>query len=176
MFMAAPCYCGGKDDFKAAEELWETFNFEESMQLYNKALLTNDLSNDERVAAHYNNALALFFTAKIKSSIKEINKLLKINDNHVAAYGLRANCWIELGRMKGEDNNHLAFADWATALALDPDDAITYNDRGYYYEENGQLDKAIKDIEKYLELEPESPPQKAFLKRMKCEKNRNFLK
>ena len=38
------------------------------------------------------------------------------------------------------------------------------------------MDKAIKDIEKYLELEPESPPQKDLLRRMKFKKRQGLSK
>ena len=120
IFIITPCYGGGKDDFKAAEDLWDKFDFKESIRLYQKALVSDDLSNNERVIAHYNNALAFFFSAQIESAIKEINKLLKLKDDHVAAYGLRANCWIALGKIKGEENDQLAFKDWARALAVDP--------------------------------------------------------
>jgi tetratricopeptide (TPR) repeat protein len=50
-----------------------------------------------------------------------------------------------------------AVADYSKAIELQPDDALTYYDRGLAYMVFDDLKQAIRDFEKYLELAPDAP-------------------
>jgi tetratricopeptide (TPR) repeat protein len=48
-----------------------------------------------------------------------------------------------------------AIDDLSKAIELDPQDAVTYNNRGSAYYDQGELDQAITDLSKAIELDPE---------------------
>ena len=52
------------------------------------------------------------------------------------------------------DLEHLV-ADHTTAIALDPNDAIAYSNRGVAYKNKGQYDRAIKDYTEVIRLKPD---------------------
>jgi regulator of sirC expression with transglutaminase-like and TPR domain len=49
-----------------------------------------------------------------------------------------------------------ALADLNQAIALDPDFAVAYANRGNAYATLGEVEKAVADFERYLELAPNS--------------------
>jgi len=49
----------------------------------------------------------------------------------------------------------LAIADLDKAIALNPDYALAYNNRGWVYNEKGRYKSAIADLTKAIELAPE---------------------
>ena len=54
-------------------------------------------------------------------------------------------------------------ADCTKAIAIDPNDAVAYNDRGVAYEKKGDLDSALADYTKAIEIDPgfETPTRTA---------------
>jgi len=48
----------------------------------------------------------------------------------------------------------LAVQDCSAAIALNPTDAVAYNDRGVAYEKTGNIDGALADYSKAIELDP----------------------
>ena len=48
----------------------------------------------------------------------------------------------------------LAVKDCTAAIALNPTDAVAYNDRGVAYEKTGNVDGALADYSKAIELDP----------------------
>lgn len=168
ILIATPCCGGGKDDFTTAEDLLKKCEYENSANLFGKAILSGELSDDELVAAHYYRAVSFFILGPLEEAFKEINQVLKLRPDHVGAYALRANSWVALGKIKGEDTDDRALADWAKVLELNPNDAIAYNDRSMFYAEKGQLDKAIEDMETCVKLEPNTPYSLKCLERLKA--------
>ena len=45
-------------------------------------------------------------------------------------------------------------ADYTKAIALNPDDADAYNNRGFAYKQKGAVDRAIADFDKAIALNP----------------------
>ena len=167
-FITKICWAGAADDFKAAEALWHDCNYIDSVKLYEKAISSGELSNEKMVEAHYNLAIVFFFYRQ-SDAIKEVNKLLKLNPEHLGAYSLRADAWAILGR---EDR---ALANWAKILDLDPEDTIAYSSRSMFYAERGFLYEAVKDLEKYLQLKPDSPAKKRTLGKLKAKLSKKRL-
>ena len=50
-----------------------------------------------------------------------------------------------------------AFADYEKALSLNPQNTGLYVNRGIDYAISGQLELALQDLEKFLELNPDTP-------------------
>ena len=46
--------------------------------------------------------------------------------------------------------------DYDKAIELDPDDAATYNGRGFSYSNLGQHQRAIEDYDKAIKLDPDN--------------------
>lgn len=57
-------------------------------------------------------------------------------------------------------------AGFTTAIHLDSGYAIAYYNRGIIYLEQGEYDLAMRDFERYLELEPNSAQRGAILDTM----------
>ncbi len=57
-----------------------------------------------------------------------------------------------------------AIADYTKAIALDPEDAAAYTNRGEVYEEKGDKEQAIADFRKALEIDPSNQRAKNDLK------------
>jgi tetratricopeptide (TPR) repeat protein len=53
--------------------------------------------------------------------------------------------------------NEAAFADWDAALKLDPNEAIVFKDRGGAFLDSGNLERALLDFNRYIELRPNDP-------------------
>ncbi|MCF8065696.1 MAG: tetratricopeptide repeat protein, partial [Desulfarculaceae bacterium] len=68
--------------------------------------------------------------------------------NLAVAYNNRGSARDDLGRTKA------ALADYAQAIAIDPEYAEAYYNRSYTYEKLRQWDKALADGSKAAELQP----------------------
>jgi tetratricopeptide (TPR) repeat protein len=64
------------------------------------------------------------------------------------AYGMRANGYVAAKRWDE------AIADFTKAIELKPDDPVGYENRGWAYEEKGELDKAIENYRQATKLDP----------------------
>ncbi len=165
ILISSPCSAGGKDKFKAAEALWEDSNFYDAALMYSDAVVSGELSDAELATSHYNIATFFLINFKAADTVKATNEVLKLQPNHVGAYSLRA-CASDI---LGDDAQ--ALADWATLLELNPNDATVYNDRSYFYASRGKLDKAIKEMEMYLKLKPDSREQLETLGELKAKRD-----
>lgn len=90
---------------------------------------------------------------KYAEAIKDYSKVLEIYPDDTrwwvrGALTNRAVCWEFLGDFSR------AISDYTRALAINPDEAYIYQSRGYVYRRIGAYQQAIRDFEKFLELEP----------------------
>ena len=65
-------------------------------------------------------------------------------------------------RLPGDEYER-AIADHTKAIALDPNDANAYYNRGVAYEQKGDKDQAIADFRKVLEINPSDQDAKVTL-------------
>lgn len=149
----ASCLSTGRKDFISAEALWNAGEYANAAVVYSDAISSGKLSKEELIISHYNIATFLFMNFQLAETLKELNIVLQQRSDHIEAYGLRANVSDILG------NDEQALADWNKLLELNPNDAIVYNDRSYFYAARGQLEKAIAEMEMYLKLRPNSAEQ-----------------
>ena len=142
-----------EQNFDEAENLWKNNKHVESMEFYQKALDSGKLSKKQIVRAHYNRGFAIFkLMSEVDGAIKELDEVLKIEPDIAVAYCLRADALSIVQKYKK------AVPDWKMSLEINPDDPITYLNRSYYFEENGNIDRALEDLENYIELFDEYTP------------------
>jgi serine/threonine protein kinase len=85
-----------------------------------------------------------------------------VNDNSLNVNSLNANTNAQAAQAYltraydcGEKkDNDCAIENYTTAISLDPQNSISYNNRGTAYYEKGNYDQAIKDYSKAIELNP----------------------
>lgn len=164
---AMPCWGGGKEDFVAAGGRWDAGSREDALDLYQKAIASGDLSDAEKMDAHYNSAVLYYMLQEFKPAMLEIDQVLEASPDHIPAIGLRASVWIAVGKQYDIYTGDKAMADWERVLELDPADATTYNDRAMFHIENNEYGKAIDDLEKFLALEPDNPDHIYLLEQLK---------
>ncbi|MBI4242813.1 MAG: tetratricopeptide repeat protein [Planctomycetes bacterium] len=82
---------------------------------------------------------------KWKEVIPEYNKALAINPEYVEAY-------VERGRSYSHNEMDLALADYNKAIAINPEYILAYRERAKIYRQKGELNKAINDYTKLIEL------------------------
>jgi tetratricopeptide (TPR) repeat protein len=163
LLTASTSWGSGKEEYAQAVKRWESGSREDAADLYQKAIASGGLSAAELSEARYNSAVYFFMSKQFDAAMKEANALIEKEPENVPAIGLRASIWLVMGESRNEDNSKYALADWAKALSIDPQDANTYNDRGLYYAEKGDLENAINDLSRFLALEPDNPDQKTLL-------------
>jgi tetratricopeptide (TPR) repeat protein len=163
--VAVPCWAGGQDQFREAEDLWQKSEKEKAVTSYLAAIKSGELSEPQRIMAHYNVAIFYFLAEDAKKAIENTDKILISQPNHVGALSLRANCYDRL-----KDDAH-ALADWDKLLEIDPNDALVYNDRSYFYLDRGDLNKAISEMETYIKMQPDSPEQLQQLDKLKAKRS-----
>ncbi len=170
LMIAAPCWGAGMEDFQSAELCFDAGSHDDALGFYQKAISSGELPDNEMAIARYTSAVILFLKLELDQSMSEINRLIEKAPDHIAAYGLRATLWVEMEKANGKDVGKNALPDWERALSLDPNDAFTFNDRGRYFAEKGQLKKAISDLERYIDLVPaDCEGQQSLLKKLKSE-------
>ncbi len=85
-----------------------------------------------------------------EAAIKCLGQAIKYNPNDGAAYNDRALCVIEL-----TGNEILALADFDKGIEVEPDYATIHHNKGWFLNNRGHYQEAIRCFEKTLELEPD---------------------
>ena len=122
-----------KEDYKEAE-----FYFSKYLDKF---------SND--IAAYYNRGYARFKLKEYKNAISDFNKVIDYDKLDGKSYFYRANCYYYSVEYKN------AYTDYTNALMLDSIDADIYYNRGHACIKLNDLNGAIRDWEKAIELNPD---------------------
>src|SRR3989337_2417825 len=94
---------------------------------------------------------------KLKSELKAVKAAKhKQREYAKAADTLSAADWFKKGYQYALDKEYdKAIEAFTSAIALDPNDAVAYNNRGVVYgRDKGQYDRAIEDFNKAIQLDP----------------------
>ena len=71
--------------------------------------------------------------------------------------------YFELGKEFDKEQDYYdAIAAYSEAIELDPDFAQAYRNRGFSYYRLRKGEEAIKDYERFIELEPDSPVRQSL--------------
>jgi len=76
-------------------------------------------------------------------------------------YGMRASAYVAAKRWDE------AISDLSKAIELKPDDAIAYENRGWVYEEKGEIEKAIENYREAARLNPDFERAREDLARLR---------
>ena len=140
-------FAWSEQNFDEAEKLWENNKHVESMEFYQKALDSGKLTKKQIVRAHYNRGFAFFKLMNVMdNAVKEFDEVLKLEPNNSEAYCLRGDALSIMNKYQK------AVPNWKMSVEINPKDPITYLNRSYYFEEKGLIERAIEDLENYIEL------------------------
>ncbi len=90
----------------------------------------------------------------IKDKISS-TKVTALKDAGIIDYTKTAEYWFTLGYYYGEAGLYdKAIEAYTSAIAIDPNDAKAYNNRGNAYKNKGQYDRAIADFDKAIAIDP----------------------
>ena len=105
--------------------------------------------NPEHAPAYNNLAVVYMNQGKFSRAIKYFDLAIKNNRQFPTAYGNRAKVHLTTGQPD------LAYADWAEAIRLEPNNARYCLDRGMAYLDRDRVDEALQDFETGIgRLEP----------------------
>jgi tetratricopeptide (TPR) repeat protein len=86
------------------------------------------------------------------AAIDDLSRALTLGPEEPAVLlRTRGLAWIRLGQLER------ALEDTNAALALQPEDAVTYNNRGVIFRDQGNVEQAEADLRRALEIDPELP-------------------
>lgn len=84
-----------------------------------------------------------------------LSRVFEYKENFLGS-GRSANFYFNRGLTAAQNGNHeQAIEDFTKSIELNPNDAITLNNRGNIYLSIGELEKAIKDYDRAINLNPE---------------------
>jgi tetratricopeptide (TPR) repeat protein len=162
----ANCYCQ-KGNFDAAIDLYSRavgFEPENALVQYNLGILFQKQQNYTMAKAHYklairfnpayseaynNLGLVYFFQVNLPDSITMFSKSIEL-DNNIDAYNNLGWSYYVVGDLDK------AVEVYEKAKKINPKHAILSLNLGTVYFKKGEIPKAIKELENYLVLEPES--------------------
>jgi tetratricopeptide (TPR) repeat protein len=123
-----------------------------------KAVFSEVIRIDPTYAlGYYNRSVVYLNTGEYDKAIADNTKAIEFDSNDAYAYVNRA---VLYGITKEYDK---AIADCTKAIGLDPAFALAYNNRAYAYSfKDENLDKALADVNKAFELEPDSKDLSLF--------------
>jgi Flp pilus assembly protein TadD len=98
------------------------------------------------INAYSNRSLAYYYTNEFEKAINDITTYLKLSPDDADMINIRALCYAQLRR------NDEALADYNRSIELKPSQGIFYQNRSFYYNLNGDKQRALNDILKAQEL------------------------
>ena len=119
---------------------------------YEKAVASFDkavAADPDNASAYAGRAMSLAFLSEKVRALADLEKLESLEPLNPLLYRTRG----LLARNDGRDRD--AAAAFTRALELDPENSWTLMRRGYSYRAIGELDKALKDADRVLEIEPD---------------------
>ncbi len=98
------------------------------------------------INAYSNRSLAYYYTNEFEKAITDITTYLKLVPNDADMINIRALCFAQLKR------NDEALADYNRSIELKPTQGIFYQNRSFYFNLNGDKQRALDDILKAQQL------------------------
>jgi tetratricopeptide (TPR) repeat protein len=119
----------------SAREAADQGQWDRALMNFNQAIAANSAWNLDPDFKH-DRAIALFHTGNQEGALSELNEAVTLQPDYGYRYAARA--WMKqaLKDIQG------AMADYETAIALDPDDAISLNNLGLLEEQQGYRQEA----------------------------------
>jgi len=136
---------GGKVD--EAQEF-----FEKALLNYNKAIKSNP-QNEE---LYCERGTVLLNLGRADEAVSDFNEALRINPEYPEAYLRLGELFKEREPEKAKEFFNKALTYYNRLIENNPSDDRFYCDRGVVYMHLGQIEEAIKDFEKAIEINPES--------------------
>ena len=106
------------------------------------------------VEAYAERAVSYLHSGRLALSMDDMNRCVDIEPGNSYRYSCRAYLKAKMGDLDG------AIADYETAVRLDPEDAIAYNNLGLAQEQQGYHLKAKRNFERSNKLVGYNPPEK----------------
>jgi tetratricopeptide (TPR) repeat protein len=140
-------------DYNKALALGETV-----ARYYNRALLFKKLNDRPKAIADLEKALALDpGNQMVVKKLAELKDTDALNTASSVPAGKTAKKWKGEGDVFYEDKNYgEAVRCFTEAIALDPNNALYYEDRGMAYEKLSENEKALADYTEAIRLDPDS--------------------
>jgi tetratricopeptide (TPR) repeat protein len=121
-------------------------NYDQALSDYDEALRLRP----DYALAYFNIGNALNALSRKREAIEEWTEALRVNPEYAEALGNRARAYYELQQFDR------AMADYNAALAIRAE-ASDYGGRGLVYERNGDLEHALADYDRALQIAPTDP-------------------
>ena len=125
----------GETRVVSARQAADEGNWEEAILEFNQALAENPLWDKDPDFKH-DRAIALFHLGKQAKALSELNDAVSLQPDYGYRYAARA--WMK----QALKDIHGAIADYQSAIALDPEDAISLNNLGLLEEQLGYFKEA----------------------------------
>jgi tetratricopeptide (TPR) repeat protein len=177
-----PCFARGVDNAKAGLEALERGNSILAIELFTRAIKSEQLSLRDLEASYYNRGYAWDEKGEYDKAIADYTMAIELNPKFTEAYYNRGNAWEFKGQLdkaiadytyainlnpkhfnayykrgiieKRKKQYDKAIADYTSAIKLNPRFAYAYNNRGNAWDDKGRYAKAIADYNKAIELNP----------------------
>ena len=140
------------------KQLIKDKNYKEIIKICSEILNTNE---DE--IAYFYRGIAKWNLYKYEESVKDFDRVLKLNPNNESAYYNRGMSKTDLGKYKG------AIKDYDKIIELNSNNENAYLQRGYCKKCIKEYKGAIEDYDKVIELNPNN--EDAYKQRGYCKNN-----
>jgi lipoprotein NlpI len=147
--VSGAAWAGPLDDARAADAAAEEGDFERALDLYQRALDTGELTQNNTAAVHFNRGGVFMQLGEFENAIQDFTQTVLIKPEHKSAYLTRGVALRAVGR------SEQALTDLTKALELRSDsEQEMYNLRGLAYNDIGDYPNAIEDFTTALTFNP----------------------
>jgi tetratricopeptide (TPR) repeat protein len=148
LFYALPCFSNSITGNITKSEAADNNDEDKAIELYTKAIHSNELSNENLSEAYYARGINRFLKGDHDRAIADFNKGIELNPQNSNNYFGRGITWHE----KGEYNR--AISDFKKGIELNPENADNYTGCGLAWHSKGNYDLAIVYFTKGIDLRP----------------------
>lgn len=121
---------------------------ETTTKVVDSVIARSALTPDEEANLRYQKAMALVLLKKTDGTISELEEACKLSPNHMAAQMMLADTYVRAGQPDKAE------AQFTKVIERNADNPLAYNNRAMFRQANGNLEGAIADFDKSVELEP----------------------
>jgi len=180
LLLTSPSWAGGLDDFKAASSALDQKDYQTAVTLYARAIESDELPRENLALSHYNTRETLVqlessntkLVALARASKMKWSTLAELQQNVADA---EQQTLLEQGmagwKALNAGNYNEAIKLYTESIELGKLDdfqrALVYYDRSVAYEREGFLDKAVADMERFIQLSSKDPDGPKRLKELK---------